>query len=336
MSIEIHHDSDMPECLNSWDKQSAHAKRVVGLLSDGQVVEQTRSPNPQGCFSRTAIVKLQNGQEVVVQFRLELMDMKPFQLAYRVLGDLVPHVALVQDTELAGYNVFVYCMNCIPGKTWEEAGMGRYPEIKPVVMQSLAMVLARCQINDSDSGSVVEDQLRPHLQKFLDSVDVIITRFKDAARDLMAKLNSLKPLPLFLSHADLNYMNIMVDNEFRVSGLVDWEFSTPLPFGMTFAHLSNLVGENIDAQFHITPDYEYVERVFWDKFLLESPENVRTLCKHQPELVQTAVTLGILLNAFLIIGDKLVFNKVTPNALPTLLTYRIPLVRAVEEPPFAI
>ncbi|GAM82982.1 hypothetical protein ANO11243_009680 [Dothideomycetidae sp. 11243] len=336
MSVQIHSDADMPECLSSWDKQAAHAARLAGIHCIGQPTLGACPPSPQGCFSRTAIVLLQNGQDVVVQFRLEPMDTTPFDLAHSILGDLVPAIREIQDTELNRDGVYVYLMSCIPGKTWEQAGLYRYIEIKAVVMQDLARVLSKCCISDGDTAQVIEDQVRPHLQRILKSEDPVILRFKGKAESLMYNLDSLKRLPLFLSHADLNYMNIMLDDDLQVSGLVDWEFSAALPFGMTFAHLSGLIGENIDGRFQITPDYDVVERAFWEEFLLHAPDTIRCLCENQPELVQTSVTLGILLNAFIIDGDKLVYNKVTPNALSIWLTYRIPMVRGANAPPFSV
>jgi hypothetical protein len=53
------------------------------------------------------------------------------------------------------------------------------------------------------------------------------------------------------------------------------------------------------------------------------------------DAVQTAVTLGTLLDAFQLDEGKIaLFNPVVINALPKLLTYRVPMIRGLD-PPYA-
>lgn len=59
------------------------------------------------------IVTLQNGEEVVIQFRPEVMDLEPFRIAREALGPVVPDIALLEDEELALNSIWAYRMTRI-------------------------------------------------------------------------------------------------------------------------------------------------------------------------------------------------------------------------------
>ncbi|GAM89463.1 hypothetical protein ANO11243_075010 [Dothideomycetidae sp. 11243] len=337
MVISIDDDSDMPECLNTWDKQASKAKQLVDLHCNGALAKDVRAPYPQGCFSRTVIVILQDGKELVVQFRPEPLDLAPFELARKTLGELVPEIRRIFDEELDQLRFWVYFLTMIPGQTWLATEKSHEEDITPALVHSLACVLAKCWLNN-DSTAVVDNQLRQHLHLIQTSDDPEIRPFSDTARDLFDKLDSLKALPLFLSHCDLNAMNIMVENDrLQVSGLIDWEYSTPLPFGVGLARILTLIGEFRYGEFHMEDDFEDVERTFWDLLLAKVPESTRTLCLERPELLQTAMTLGTLFDTFQLYEGKLgLYNPVAVRALPKLLSYRVPLIRMPEAPPFLV
>ncbi|KAF1962797.1 hypothetical protein CC80DRAFT_487265 [Byssothecium circinans] len=225
-------------------------------------------------------------------------------------------------------------MTCIPGKTWHEGARGRFEQTRVTTVRSLARILSKGYIGDS-SEPVVDGNLRPHLELLLSSEDDQIRRFHDVGRDLFSKLDRLKILPLFVSHFDLNDVNIMVDDNCEVSGIVDWELSTPLPFGMGFCRIHTLAGEFSEKKFHMPPQFEDAEKGFWQEIWDGIPRNVRELFQANPEVVQTAVTLGTLLNAFQLDEGKVgPYNPVVVEALPKLLSYRIPLIRR-SDPPYS-
>lgn len=178
---------------------------------------------------------------------------------------------------------------------------------------------------------VVDRNLRSHLKLLLASEDPKIRLFYAVARDLLSKLDQLKNLPLFIAHFDLNGVNIVVDDNCEVSGIIDWELSTPLPFGMGFGRIHTLAGEFSERKFYMPPEFEDAERGFWQEAWDGIPEDV---CSHaSPEAVQIAVALGTLLNAFQLEEGKIgPFNPVVVDALPNLLTYRIPLIRGTDSP----
>lgn len=245
---------------------------------------------------------------------------------------VVPDIKIIQDEELEREGIWTYWMTCIPGKTWLDGARGRFSQTRVTTVRSLGRILAKCYINDSDrSALVVDRQLRPHLELLPSSEDPQIRQFNAVARDLMSELDQLKNLLLFIAHFDLNEVNIMVDDNCEVSGIIDWELSTPLPFGMGFCRIHTLAGEFSERKFYMPPEFDDAERGFWQEIWDEVPENVRS--QANPEAVQIAVTLGTLLNAFQLEEGKIgPYNSVVVGALPKLLTYRIPLMRGSDLP----
>ncbi|RMZ79091.1 hypothetical protein DV738_g3434, partial [Chaetothyriales sp. CBS 135597] len=331
MTIVITDDSDLPKCLNTPSKQAKKARQLAELHL-GIPAKKTRAPRPQGFFSRTVIVTLKNGEEVVIQFRPEPLDVEPFNVARKALGATVPDVTPLADEELEHQGLRAYSMTCIPGKTWLDGATGRREQTLVTTVRSLGRILSKGYL-DGNSEQVIDSNIRPHLEQLLSSEDPQIRQFHDTARDLVDKLDHLKVLPLFVAHFDLNDVNIMVDDNCEVSGIVDWELSTPLPFGMGFCRIHTLAGEFSDQKFYMPPQFEDAEKAFWQEIVNGVPQSVRDLFHDQPETVQIAVTLGTLLDAFQLEDGKVgPYNPVVVEALPKLLTYRIPLVRGTGSP----
>ena len=55
----------------------------------------------------------------------------------------------------------------------------------------------------------------------------------------------------------------MIDDNCDVSGIVDWELSTPLPFDMGFCRIHTLAGEFSEKKFHMPPQFGDAEKAFW-------------------------------------------------------------------------
>jgi hypothetical protein len=343
MIIDITSDADLPKCLNTPAKQTKKARQLAQLHSgSGILAKSARRPHPQGCFSRTVIVTLKDGKNVVIQFRPEQLEIESFQVARRVLGPVVPEVRPIQDEELEREGIWVYWLTCIPGSTWFEGARGRWSQTRVTTVRSLGRILSKgyvdvedsCDANNS-SELVIERNLRPHLELILASEDPQIRQFHAVAKDLLGKLDQLKTLPLFIAHFDLNDVNIMVDENCEVSGLIDWELSTPLPFGMGFSRIHTLAGEYNERKFYMPPEFEEAERGFWQEIWAGISEKVRDHVNANLEAVQTAVMLGTLLDAFQLDEGKIgPFNPVVIEALPKFFTYRIPFLRGPDSPPY--
>jgi hypothetical protein len=125
-------------------------------------------------------------------------------------------------------------------------------------------------------------------------------------------------------------MNIMVDENCEVSGIVDWELSSPLPFGMGFSRIHTLAGEFSERKFRMPDGFDESERGFWQEIFGGVPADVRKILDANLDVVHTAVTLGLLLGTFELEEGKIgPCNPVSVEALPKFLSYRIPLIRGL-------
>jgi hypothetical protein len=280
------------------------------------------------------IATLQNGDELVVQFWPEVLDVEPFKIARTALGSVVPDIGLLDDEELEQNQIWAYWMTRCPGKTWFEGVRGKDSTALITINRSLGRILSRGFV-EGESSLVVEQTIRPHLQLLLASQNDQIRSFHSIAQNLLDKLDQLASLPLFISHFDLNEVNIMIIEECEVTGLIDWELSTCLPFGMGFSRIHTLAGEYSARIFHMPHEFEDAERGFWQEIYDGVSADTRKTVDSNIDAVQTAVTLGTLLGAFQLDEGKIgPYNPVVINALPKLLSYRIPLVRG-SDPPYA-
>jgi hypothetical protein len=331
MAITITSDADLPKCLNTEAKQVKKAKQLAHSHT-GVPAKKARGPHIQGFFSRTMIVTLRNGHEIVIQFRPEPMDLQPFKTARQFLGSAVPDIERLQDEELERDGIRAYVMTRIPGQTWFEGIRGRGPKSVVTINKTLGKILSKGYIQDN-SNEVVDSKIRPHLEMLVSSENENVVPFKDVARDLLGKLDRLRVLPLFIAHFDLNEMNILVNENCEVSGIIDWELSSPLPFGMSFSRIHTLAGEYSEGEFYMPDEFEESERGFWHEITEGVPPEVQKVLLANADAIQTAVQLGTLLDTFEEEDGKVGrCNPVALRALPKLLSYRVPFIRGADPP----
>ncbi|KAI9828407.1 MAG: hypothetical protein M1832_002835 [Thelocarpon impressellum] len=320
-----------PPSLNTSTKQLTKARRLVEEHLQTST-KKARFPRIQGMFSKTVIVTLTTGTEVVVQFRYERLDIEPFERAHKLLDGLVPKVEILQDEELEASDLWPVYMNCIPGVTWLERCDRWKPELNVVFARSLGRALSRCFV-DGSSAEAVKHTIRPKLEKLLSSEQEQIKPFRSDIQGLLNDVHQLENLPLFLSHLDLNEMNIMVLENGELSGILDWELSPPpRPFGMGCNRLHTIAGQINNAQFSERENYEEMERGFWEEIVGGAQEPIRTTLENNYEAIQTSFMIGTVLDG-LETEDGCGFNQAVLNALPKFLTYRIPALRG-DRPPY--
>ena len=334
MAIEITSDSDLPKSLDTPAKQKKKAAQLASSNA-GIPAKKTRGVFPKGFFSRTVIVTLQNGEEIVIQFRPERLNIEPFELARKTLGPVVPEIKPLRDDDLGQEGIWAYWMTCMPGKTWLEGIRGKSPASLVTINRSLGRVLSQGYVANN-SSNVVEQRLRPHLNMILASENEKVRQFHSTAAQLLSNLDKLKMLPLFISHFDLNEVNIMINDDCEVSGIIDWELSHPLPFGMGFCRIHTMAGEFSEKKFYMPPNFEDSEKGFWQEIYDGVSGSVRKFLDTKADVVQTAVDLGTLLDAFQLDEGKLGehHNPVVLEALPTFFSYRIPFLRG-SDPPYS-
>lgn len=215
--------------------------------------------------------------------------------------------------------------------TWLHGAAGKGAEGRVAVNKSLGRLFARgCLTNDS--GEAVVSTVRPHLDAVLASPLDEIAPYRPMLLGFRDKLDETTKLPLWVTHYDLNAVNILIDEDCEVSGLIDWELSKPKPFGVGFGRIHTIAGEFTGGEFWMPDEFEEAERGFWKELFDGLPQGTRAMFEENIDLVQEAVVLGTLLNAFFWEDGKVGCGQVTIKALPKFITYRIPVVRGSEQP----
>ncbi|KAI0563681.1 hypothetical protein FGB62_36g121 [Gracilaria domingensis] len=325
----VESDADLPECLNTETKQKRQAKRIAEICANGndRAVQVTRVLI-QGFFSRTLIVTMASGRKRVIQFRVEPINLEDFYSARRLLGDVVPDIESITDATMNEVEIHPYAMSLVPGMTWIEAPNARRDHVK--ILYSLGKALSGGLVA-TDSTTVVEQVIVPKLKALQDSTDVRIEPFKTNITALIKSAGTLKSLPLFISHPDLNQVNILVGESGEVSGIVDWEGSSQLPFGMGFCRIHELAGMYINGNFHMPQDFAAAETSFWEAVFNGVPDHIHESLRCNMGAVQTCVKIGNVLEN---LDSEHGFNKAAIKALPMFLTYRLPALRGKHEPPY--
>lgn len=137
---------------------------------------------------------------------------------------------------------------------------------------------------------------------------------------------------MWVAHYDLNNVIVLIDENCEVTALIDWELSSPLPFGMGLGRINSLAGVYTGGEFWMPDEFEVAERGFWKEPFDDMPTNVRDTLEKRIGLVQDAVTLGTLLDCFFLDQGKVGCSQIVFKALPKFLTYEIPQVRGQRKP----
>ncbi|KAI1159532.1 hypothetical protein F5B18DRAFT_583699 [Nemania serpens] len=326
-------DKDLPKLLDTPTKQVKWAKKLIAkhLNSTSKRIGGFDKPPIQGMFSRTFFVALTDGCEVVVQFRTEPLDVKAFKIAKGALGSFVPDAGALQDEELESAGAWAYFMPRMPGQIWAYGIAGKGAEGRIAINKSLGRVFSKGFLADN-SHEAVETKLRPHLDAILASPLEDILPYRATLESFAKRLDELAQLPLWVAHYDINEVNVLVNEECEVTALVDWELSTPLPFGAGFGRIHTIAGEYNEGEFWMPDEFEVAERGFWTELFNGMPEHIRTVLEKHIDLVQDAVILATLLNCFHFEEGEVGVGEVSLRALPKFMTYQIPFVRGQEQP----
>ncbi|KAI8631030.1 hypothetical protein F5Y19DRAFT_427380 [Xylariaceae sp. FL1651] len=331
---EVTSDKDLPGLLNTPMKQVKWAKKLVveHLNSASKRIDK---PPIQGMFSRTLFVTLADRREVVVQFRTEPLDVEAFKIAKGALGSFVPDVEALRNEELESAGAWAYSLTRMPGQIWLRGIAGKGAEGRISINKSLGRVFSKGFLAEN-SHDAVETKLRPHLDALLASPLEDILPYRTTIEGFAKKLNELAQLPLWVAHYDLNEVNVLINEECEVTALIDWELSTPLPFGAGFGRIHTIAGEFTEGEFWMPEEFEDAERGFWTELFNGMPEHIRTTLEERKDLVQDGVLLATLLSCFFFENDKVGVSEVTLKALPKLMSYQIPLVRGPRERPYRL
>ncbi|KAI1350296.1 hypothetical protein F5Y01DRAFT_286444 [Xylaria sp. FL0043] len=217
------------------------------------------------------------------------------------------------------------------GKMWHHGVAGKGAEGRIAVNKSLGRVFSKGCLADNSSEAVV-GKIRPHLDAILVSTLEETLPYKNTAQGFLYSLEELAKLPLWVAHYDLNDVNVLIDENFAVTAMIDWELSSPLPFGVDFGRIHTLAGEYSDGEFWMPDEFEVAERGFWKELFDGMTRDTRKALEKRINLVQDAVILGTLLDCFFLEDGKVGCSQIALKALPKFLTYRIPFIRGSEPP----
>lgn len=323
-------DKDLPKLLDTPTKQVKWIKKLV-LEHLGSAAKRFDKPPMQGMFSRTMFVTLADAREVVIQFRTEQLDVDAFKIAKAALGPFVPDARALESKELEEEGAWAYSFPRLSGKMWHQGVTGRGAEGRIAVNKSLGRVFSKGCLKD-DSSEAVKKTIRPHLDAILASPLQEVQPFRGTLQSFADKLDELAQLPLWVAHYDLNDVNVLIDENCEVTALIDWELSSPLPFGVGLGRIHTLAGEYTGGEFWMPDEFEVAERGFWKELFDGMPTNVRDTLEKRIGLVQDAVILGTLLDCFFLDTGKVGCSQIVLKALPKFLTYEIPQVRGQKKP----
>jgi hypothetical protein len=82
-----------------------------------------------------------------------------------------------------------------------------------------------------DRAGIVNGYIIPRLGRIV-SKERMPAELKARIKSLIPVAEGLKALPLSLCHIDINHMNVIVDENANIAGLVDWEQAQLLLVGM--------------------------------------------------------------------------------------------------------
>lgn len=203
----------------------------------------------------------------------------------------------LKDEELENEGAWAYSLERLPGKMWVLGVAGKGAEGRIAINRSLGCVLSKgCLANDSDEA--VAAKVRPHLEAVLASPLDKIATYRPLLQGFLDKLDEISELPLWVSHYDLNGVNVLIDESCEVTGLIDWELSTPKPFAVGLGLIHTLAGEYTGGEFWMPDEFEVAERAFWEELFAGMPQETRAMLEKNIDLVQDAVILGTLLDTF--------------------------------------
>ncbi|KAI1097123.1 hypothetical protein F4804DRAFT_205231 [Jackrogersella minutella] len=327
---EISSDKDLPKLLNTTSKQIKWMKKLIAEQL-GSVVKQVDRPPMQGMFSRTFFLTLADSREVVLQFRTEPLDLNAFKVAREVLGSFVPDAQALQSEELLNESIWVYSLSRLHGQMWLHGIAGKGAEGRIAINKSLGYIFSKGFLAPN-SSEAVDGRLRQHIEAILASPREEIFPYRHHFEEFLNKLEQFKILPLWVAHYDLNEVNVLIDEDCHVTGLIDWEMSTPLPFGVGFGRIHTIAGEYTGGDFWMPDEFETAERAFWNELFGGMSAHTRDQINKQIALVQDAVILGTLLDCFFFEHGNVGCSPVSLKALPKFHTYRLPFIRGNEAP----
>jgi len=225
--------------------------------------------------------------QVVVQLKDNEIDTTRTVLASSLLGDVVPicHGALTRAQ-------FAYVSRFIPGTVWALKEDEFSVDTNAKIARQVGSLLARCTLG-LDSSAIVNRYIIPRLNRIIAKADMS-DDLRRCVRELVSLAKHLESLPLALIHADVNSMNLILNENAEIVGFIDWELAQLLPVGMNAWCIVRLSFTNRNKVDHSSGKTQPMAEAFWNGFVTSLPGH---LGKNLTNVVK-AMMIGLILDQF--------------------------------------
>ncbi|KAI1380576.1 hypothetical protein F4677DRAFT_403940 [Hypoxylon crocopeplum] len=283
-------DKDLPKLLDTPTKQVKWAKKLVAKHL-GSAAKRVDKPPMQGLFSRTLLLTLADGSEVVIQFRTEPLDLDAFKIAREALGSVVPDARSLEDEELLNERVWAYSFTRLHGKMWVYGVAGKGAEGRIAINRSLGQVFSKGYLASS-SDEAIDGRIRPHLEAILASPLEKILPYRHHFQTSFGMLEQLKKLPLWVTHYDLNDLNVLVDENCQVSGLIDWECLSHCHLGLALVAFTRSLANTQAGNFVCLMNSRLQNGTFETSCSVGCLQILATCCRNKFPWSKTRSSLG--------------------------------------------
>ncbi|KAK0629985.1 hypothetical protein B0T17DRAFT_589618 [Bombardia bombarda] len=252
---------------------------IAQSVSGASTVSPVDSP---GSMSYTVVCDRRPGpqQDLIVSFREPgaMLDEQMVKLAKKIHGDIVPKSTYHGNVEGADPPLSIYSMPYLRGSSCIEV-LAFQVEMDPdeeskhgVFVKHLARYFARCwsspQPVDRQIQAEQQEGIRKRLARLVEESPSSVL-LNSMLPKLIESLPSLfsQDYPQVLTHGDFSVTNILVDeNEFGITGIVDWSLAAVMPFGMDLDILFLTTGFMTRDGWHDYACKLLLQDTFWEEF----------------------------------------------------------------------
>ncbi|TDL23174.1 hypothetical protein BD410DRAFT_787487 [Rickenella mellea] len=279
-----------------------------------------------GSSSKSILVSLSDGTDVVVQLRDTEIDTSAVALANTLLGDVVPLSRAAKTSAVQA----AYIYPSIGGKLWTENEVPLEGDVS--IASQLASLLARLAL-PMESTSMIDRVVVPRLRRIVAKEHIPSDELKQRIDDMVHTTEHLRALPLAICPSDLDPSHVVIDEDFNVTGLINWETTTLLPLGMSAWAIHPLSTSNKGGVDILLEKTKPMAEAFWKEFVANMPHHLQA---HQRTLID-AMEIGLVFSAF---PEGKETSEDAIRLLPTRLEWlrdtfeplcRTPLERIVED-----
>lgn len=118
----------------------------------------------------------------------------------------------------------------------------------------------------------LRDEFEADLYRLSRGLPDRFTKILDHVRECLPRMFTL---PFVITHGDLNETNILVDNDGRITGVIDWAECKILPFGMSLWALENVLGYMDTTGWHYHENAKKLREEFWQVFEMNIDKGIQ-------------------------------------------------------------